>query len=217
MDARTRLLRSAARLFYKHGIHAVGIERVISEAGTAKSVFYYHFPSKHALICAFLKQRDEQWMAWMRGRVEALASDPAERVLGVFTALGEWFAEKDFRGCAFLNAAIEMPGGKLHAIIEGHIEDVKQLFRDLLAEAGRPASEAIVEQLFLLAEGAIVTAQAGLLRDPAAVAAHLARALLAKDPAAVHAAAPPRPSRRQRPGPRRTAARTPAQKSTFAG
>lgn len=200
MDARTRLMRSAARLFYKHGIHAVGIERMISDSKTSKSVFYYHFPSKHALICAFLKQRDEQWMAWMRQRVESLANDPAERILGVFTALGEWFTEKDFRGCAFLNAAVEMPGAKLHAIIENHIEAVKQLFRDLLAEAGRPASESLVEQLFLLTEGAIVTAQAGLLRNPAAVAAGLAHIVLAKESTELPKSAPPRPSRQQRLG-----------------
>lgn len=53
-QARQRLLETADRLFYQDGVRAVGIDRVIAEAGVAKMTLYTHFPSKDDLILAAL-------------------------------------------------------------------------------------------------------------------------------------------------------------------
>jgi len=42
-EARRRILETADRLFYQDGIRAVGIDRIIAEAGVAKMSLYRHF------------------------------------------------------------------------------------------------------------------------------------------------------------------------------
>ncbi|MFC6714190.1 TetR/AcrR family transcriptional regulator [Branchiibius cervicis] len=48
-DARSRLLSTAARIFYREGIHAVGVDRLVSEAGVTRATFYRHFPRRTRL------------------------------------------------------------------------------------------------------------------------------------------------------------------------
>ena len=57
--ARDRILNTADRLFYATGIHAVGVDRIIAEAGVARATFYRHFPTKDDLIAAYLGRRAE--------------------------------------------------------------------------------------------------------------------------------------------------------------
>ena len=62
-SARDRILRTAHDLFYRDGIRATGIDRVIAESGVAKLTFYRHFPSKNDLIRAYLDYRHQRWRA----------------------------------------------------------------------------------------------------------------------------------------------------------
>jgi AcrR family transcriptional regulator len=59
--ARQRILDNAYELFSRRGIHAVGVEEVISRAAVAKATLYRHFPSKDDLVLAFLEQREQRW------------------------------------------------------------------------------------------------------------------------------------------------------------
>src|SRR5882757_8493036 len=58
-SARERLLAAANELFYKEGIHTVGIDRVIEKAGVAKASLYTTFGSKDELVRAYLAERFE--------------------------------------------------------------------------------------------------------------------------------------------------------------
>ena len=53
-EARRRILETADRLFYEEGLRAVGIDRIVAEAGVAKMTLYTHFRSKDDLILAVL-------------------------------------------------------------------------------------------------------------------------------------------------------------------
>ena len=59
--ARSRILDTATRLFYAHGLRAVGVDTIIAESGVAKATFYKHFPAKDDLIAAYLDVVDEMW------------------------------------------------------------------------------------------------------------------------------------------------------------
>jgi AcrR family transcriptional regulator len=62
-SARERLLAAADELFYEEGIHTVGIDRIIEQAGVAKATLYSLFGSKDGLIRAYLQARLERRVA----------------------------------------------------------------------------------------------------------------------------------------------------------
>src|SRR3954447_17534402 len=103
-DGRERVLETAYALFSKHGTRAVGVDRIIAEAGTAKMTLYRNFASKHELIVAFLAMREERWTrGWLQAEVEKRARSARDRLLAIFDVFGDWFAREDFEGCSFIN------------------------------------------------------------------------------------------------------------------
>jgi AcrR family transcriptional regulator len=88
-EGRERILDTAYDLFSKHGTRAVGVDRIIAEAGAAKMTLYRNFASKDELIVAFLAAREERWTrGWLQAEVELRAQDPAERLLAIFDVFG---------------------------------------------------------------------------------------------------------------------------------
>ena len=98
MDGRERILETAYELFSKHGTRAVGVDRIIAEAGAAKMTLYRNFASKDALIVAFLAAREERWTrGWLQAEVERRAECARGRLLAIFDVFGEWFARPTSR------------------------------------------------------------------------------------------------------------------------
>jgi AcrR family transcriptional regulator len=159
--ARRRVLDAASSLFYAEGIHAVGIDRVIAEAGVAKATFYHHFPSKDALVCAYLEGED----ARVR-RAMIPSGDMRESVLAVFDALGEFTCGPGFRGCAFINAAAEYPDPRhpVRRVIAAHRAWFHGVLRDLLADGGHPDPARTATMLMMVRDGLVI---AGDLDDSA--------------------------------------------------
>jgi AcrR family transcriptional regulator len=157
-EARDRILDTADRLFYEHGVRAVGIDRVIAEADVAKATLYAHFPSKDDLILAVLQHREQAVLEFFRAAVGRHGKKTPLRAF--FAALKEWFESPGFRGCAFQNAAIELadPNHPGAAFVRGHKHRFFELLRGIVEETiGRPAAK-LAPAVGLLVEGAIVTA-----------------------------------------------------------
>jgi AcrR family transcriptional regulator len=189
--ARQRLLEAADELFYNEGIHAVGIDRVIAHAGVAKGSLYYSFAGKDDLIREYLTERHGKWAERVSAGIEA-HTDPRERILAVYDALGGLFEEPDYRGCAFMNALAEAAPDSVEARAASTFRAwVRDLFLGLAADAGAADSKRLAESLVVLYDGAVATAQ----MDKAPQAAQTARrtAELVLDSAGVRA------SRRRRP------------------
>jgi AcrR family transcriptional regulator len=72
--ARERILFAAHELFYREGIRATGIDRVIAESGVAKLSFYRHYPSKNDLVLAFLDIGTRAGWPGSRTRWRAMAA-----------------------------------------------------------------------------------------------------------------------------------------------
>lgn len=177
---RDELVGKALRTFYAGGFHATGMDRLVEETGISKTSMYKHFRSKEDLILAALKLRDEQFRAWLFGRMAALGRTPRERLLALFDALAEWVAEPDFRGCMFVKAASEFQEAKdpIHAQAAAHKVLLFEHLKDLAAEAGAKEPAALARQLLILKEGAIVTAQVEGRPEAAAEAKAAAETLL---------------------------------------
>jgi AcrR family transcriptional regulator len=159
-DVRQNLLDAAAKLFYRHGINGVGIDTILAEAQASSRSLYQHFGSKDGLARAFLERRDGQWLQWFRDAVHAAGPGAEARLLAMFDALETWFKRPDYRGCAFINAAGEIADRDhaLRRLAAGHKRALFGLIRDT-AKAGKfDDAEELARELFLLIEGAIVTA-----------------------------------------------------------
>ncbi len=178
-SARQRILDTAFRLFYAHGIRAVGVDRIIAESGVAKATFYKHFPAKDDLVVAYLDRVDDVWSGQLHAAAEAAGPDPADRLVGLFDALGSACRREGYRGCAFLNAAAEAaPGTPVHDRTVAHKRDVLAWVRGLAAEAGAADPDGLGRSLTLLLDGGL--ASGALDADPEAAvrAKHSAKALV---------------------------------------
>ena len=190
-----RILETADRLFYLQGIRAVGVDTIAAEIGISKRTLYNHFPSKDALISAYLERRF----------VQPRPSDksPIEQILGTFDSLERRFASKDFRGCPFVNAVAEL-GSEDRSVRKVAVEfkESRRLwFRDHLMRLGVTDAEGLATQLAVLVDGSI--AQDLVHNDPAMARAakEAAKVLLANagvEIGGIDPARTPRPGAKKR-------------------
>lgn len=162
--ARERILNTAYELFSRHGIRAVGIDRIVKEAGVAKASLYRHFPSKDDLVLAFLELREQRFTRdWLQAEIERRGRTPRERLLAVFDLFDEWFRADDFHGCSFIGTLLEYAGDgdRVERASVRHLDTIKDLFAGLADEAGLEDPEDAALQLQTLAMGAIVSARRG--------------------------------------------------------
>ena len=187
---KARILETADRLFYLQGIRAVGVDTIAAEIGISKRTLYNHFPSKNALIAAYLAGRFKQ--------VPASVKPPVEQILGTFDRLERGFAAKGFRGCPFVNAVAELGAEdrSVKKIAIAFKESRRIWFRDLLMQLEVADANGLATQLQLLVDGAIAT---DLVRnDPSAARAakDAARVLLSNAGVEVGGQDAPKKSRR---------------------
>ncbi len=162
-SARDRILDTAARLFYRDGYRATGIDRIIAESGVAKMSLYRHFASKNDLIFAYLQRRHDGWMQWFEAGVRARLAD--RRNLDVLAdTLGEWFGTEEFRGCAFINMVAETSGGdgddpRLFEQAVSHKASLQDFAATIASELGLSGPREVAEEAIVCIEGMIVRAQ----------------------------------------------------------
>ena len=169
---RERLVAAAVELFYRHGFGAVGIDRVIAEAGVTKSTFYKHFDGKDDLMVAAVRRRDDwESQAWDRAVRELAGEDPAARLLAVIDVMDLWFNDPDFHGCMFMNTAAEFPNphDPVHQAAAEYRRRARDHRRDLARAAGADAAaaEAFADCYTALIEGALVLRQTHARNDAA--------------------------------------------------
>jgi AcrR family transcriptional regulator len=164
LSARERILDTAYDLFSRHGIRAVGVDRIIATSGVAKMSLYRHFNSKDTLVLAFLQEREKRWtMEWLHAEVSGRAEDGAGRLLAIFDVFDEWFRQADFEGCSFINVLLEF-GEVDHPIrlaTTEHLANIRGLVREFAEQAGVADPEAVACQWHILMKGSIVAAGEG--------------------------------------------------------
>lgn len=155
LSARERILLTAHDLFYREGIRATGIDRVIAASGVTKVTFYRHFPSKNDLILAFLDYRHQRWMDWFTDALQR----KGKGLKALVPALAEWFGDADFRGCAFINSVGELGSTlpEVVAISQHHKQDMVAAITALLPPSKQRDRDA--QAIALAVDGAIIRAQ----------------------------------------------------------
>lgn len=177
-NPRERLLAAATELFCRKGINAVGVDTVVAKAGVAKSTLYKLFGSKEGLVEAVLKAEGEQWRAWFTAAVVEAGPDARDQLDAIFPVLSQWFRQKRFYGCPFINAVAEhdKASDRVRRLAIEHKTQVLAFIRGLGNEAGARDPERLTHEIALLMDGAIVTAM--ITKGPAS--AEFAQAAYAK-------------------------------------
>jgi AcrR family transcriptional regulator len=155
-----KLFQTAARLFFKHGYRAVGVDTIAAEAGIGKMTLYRHFPSKDDLITAYLQESDRDFWRYFEQSTQA-AGSAREKLLAFFQALQGYVTSPACYGCPFINVAGEFPEPDYpgHLIAVAHKQSVQARFVQLAQEAGARQPQALANGLLLLMEGAYMSAR----------------------------------------------------------
>lgn len=164
---RDRIFETASNLFYRHGIRAVGVDAIASEAGTNKMSFYRSFPSKDDLVAEYLRDQEAGYFAWWDEMMAPHAGNPRRQLEALFEGyldLARFKAKADCgcktsRGCALGNAAVEIPEDNelLGGIVHAYKTEIRKRLRRLAREAGARDAETLGDALMLLMEGGYYT------------------------------------------------------------
>lgn len=177
---RQHLIDVAIDLFNQYGYHATGIDLILEKAKVSKRTLYVHFRSKDELILAALRHYDGTFRNQFMSQVEKSAKSPRERLLAVYQVAQDWFMQNNFYGCMFINAIGEY--SENDSPIREVCREFKRLMRkyieELCNEAGLSDPNELANELSLLLEGAIVTAQITKNPESAAVARNAANTII---------------------------------------
>ncbi len=177
--ARDRVLRVAGELFPQLGFHAVGIDLVVERAGVAKATLYRHFPTKDALIAAYLDAANQRFWAWFEASLDPTLP-PAEALARVFDAVAALSTSPVCLGCSFQKAAAEFPEADhpAHHVAVAHKDAVRARLRDLAVAAGAARPDELADELLLVMDGAFAAARMYGPDNPGRHAGTAARALI---------------------------------------
>jgi AcrR family transcriptional regulator len=155
--ARAHALNVASDLFYRGGVRAVGMEEIVATSGVAKTTIYRHFPTKDALIAAFLeKEDDEFWAQW--DSVVGICDLPIEKLDALCRWIGERASRAGYRGCPQLNVAAEFADADHPArqVARRHKAEMHRRLQVLCGSVEPRNSEPAAMQIALLFDGAFM-------------------------------------------------------------
>jgi AcrR family transcriptional regulator len=153
-------VETASQLFYREGIRAVGIQRVIDEAGIAKASLYAHFDSKDDLVAACVDKRVGEWRSHVDEHLQRSTLDARGKLLLFFDLLGELIASPEFRGCPLQSVSAEIadPDHPAKGVTAGHRRWLHDLVKTLTKEARLQPVDAVAGALVVLSDGALAAA-----------------------------------------------------------
>jgi len=169
---RVALLASATEIFYERGLDGVGVAELCRAVGASKETLYRHFGSKDGLVEAVLTARSDRVVHWLTATVEEAGADPRAQLAALFDALGDWYRQPGFRGCAIVNAATQHHAPPAGPVADRHLGRYQDLLTSIAERAGVPEPERLGRQLLILLEGATVVADH---HDPDGLAAQDAK------------------------------------------
>lgn len=157
--ARDRILKATVELFARDGIHATGVARVTKVAQVSTRTLYQHFPSKEALVSAYLErlESDPNGPAEIETVLTRVDLEPRDRLIALFAVPAEdGPAGSVVRGCPFHNTAVEAAGvmPEAAAFVERHKRELTANLIATAEAAGAGNPDRLGHQLAVLFEGA---------------------------------------------------------------
>ena len=156
---RDRIFETACNLFYSHGIHGVGVEMIVAQAGSNKMSFYRSFASKDALVTEYLREQERAYWAWWDAAVGRFPGEPRRQIEALFEAQLAIAMSNGCRGCALGNAAAEISDGEseLSALVHSYKEQVRKRLHTMARAMDVRDAEVLGDALMLLLDGGYFT------------------------------------------------------------
>jgi AcrR family transcriptional regulator len=159
--AREKVFAAASDLFYRKGIHAVGVEEIVRVAGVAKISLYRSFASKDDLVVAYLEHRGRTFLEGWDEAFDRYKEEPGEQLRAILNYAAETTEEDGYRGCPFINFTAEFPdpahpGRKVAAQV---MQAIRDRFLRLAETLGAPDAQKLADAWLLLFEGAYALSQ----------------------------------------------------------
>jgi AcrR family transcriptional regulator len=187
--AHARILDAAEELFYLEGARNVGIDAVVKRAGVNKMSLYRQFESKEDLLRHYLLRRDERFWAYVDASLAKHPGEPRAQLDQLFVDLALRTSAASYRGCPFVNVAVEFPDRSHIArrMVANNKARLLQRLTELAKAAGARDASGLAQGLALLMEGAYAASQtyklgSSLLRALPKAAKVLIDAALESDP-----------------------------------
>jgi AcrR family transcriptional regulator len=177
VSARERILATASELFYREGIRAIGVDKVVEQSGVSKTSLYRLFDSKDALIAAFAAEQDRLFWARWDQIEQQHADDPPALLEALLSGIAQRIGRPAFRGCPFLNLATEFPDQNHpgRVIARDNKEEMRARLATIVAKLGVRDPNRTASQIALIINGAYVT---GLLAETADLRSNLVDAAM---------------------------------------
>ncbi len=157
--ASERIVAAARELFCRDGIHATGIDRILSAAGASKMALYAKFGSKEALVHEVLLREGAAWRTAFFAEMNRGAPAALGRLRHLVPALAAWFDSGRFYGCSFMNASAEHAKGEpnLRALAVEHHRIIREHLVAIAIEAGIAEPDRVVRRMMLVMDGTIAS------------------------------------------------------------
>lgn len=154
--ARDKVFAVAADLFYRKGIHAVGVEEIVREAGVAKISLYRNFASKDDLVVAYLEERSEVFLRDWDGAFDRYRDNPRAQLRAIMTYIEERTTRDGYRGCPFINFCAEFPDAAHpgRAVAAATKRALRERFLRIAEALRVPQPKRLADSFLLLVEGA---------------------------------------------------------------
>ncbi|MGC3980185.1 MAG: TetR/AcrR family transcriptional regulator [Steroidobacteraceae bacterium] len=159
--AQAQILDAAEALFYSEGARNIGINAVVKRAGVNKMSLYRQFESKEDLLQQYLQRRDEKFWAYIDASLNQHPDDPRAQLRQLFIDLAKRTAAPDYRGCPFVNIAVEFPD-RTHVARKMVADNKRRLLArltELSKAAGARNATSLAKTLAILIEGAYAASQ----------------------------------------------------------
>ena len=155
-EPRARLLATASGLFYREGVHSVGVDRIVSEANVTRATFYRHFPSKQDLVLAYLQSAHD--VIEQRMAIALAMENPRSRLRALGDDIAAQLQSPGFGGCAFIKVASEFddPDEPVRRAVAAHRAWFAEIVRTAFADAGHVRPNDPTRHFIMLRDGAMV-------------------------------------------------------------
>ena len=159
------MLRTAAQLLQRQGLHATGLQQILQESGAPRGSLYFHFPGgKEQLAAEAVREAGARTAKAVESMLSA-HSDPREAVRTLFQGFAKVLRGSDFvEGCPVATVTLEAAASSqaIRGACAASYQEWQQLIHDHLVATGlqSPRADTLATLVLAAIEGTLILSRA---------------------------------------------------------